>query len=128
MEKHAHSQGNIQRFRAQGVGRLLVKFDETRGLRVCVVSNGLALVKLEKSGGINLAKLALRGPKPPFEGDCGRFSRQNGWTITEQLVRSVELSVYFDTDLETNGTIVYGRLGSLHQCPRSYFTSNRLKH
>jgi hypothetical protein len=47
--------------------RFLIKLDETSGLGVSVVSNRLALVKLKESGGINLAKLALRWPEFPLE-------------------------------------------------------------
>jgi hypothetical protein len=42
--------------------RFLVKLDETRGLGVCLVGYGLALVKLKESGRIDLAQLALRWP------------------------------------------------------------------
>lgn len=49
------------------MGRLLIKLDETSGLGVSIVSNRLALVELKESGGVNLAKLALRRPELPFE-------------------------------------------------------------
>jgi hypothetical protein len=37
------------------MGRFLVKLDETRGLGVRFVGDGLALVELKESGGINLS-------------------------------------------------------------------------
>jgi len=92
------------------VGRFLVQFHEACGFRVRLVSDGLAFVKLKEGCGIELAKLALCRPEFPFEGDCGRLWRKNGWTVAEELVLSVELSVYLDADFETDCAIIYGRL------------------
>jgi hypothetical protein len=55
MEKHTHRQGDVERFRIQGVRWFLVKLDETRSLRVRLIGDDLAFVELEKCGGINLS-------------------------------------------------------------------------
>jgi len=54
VEKHTHGKGDIQRFRIQWVGRFLIQLYETSSFRVGIVSDGLALVKLEEGSGINL--------------------------------------------------------------------------
>jgi hypothetical protein len=54
MQKHAHSQGDIQCIRIQRVGRLLIQLDQARGFWVRFVADGLTLVELEESGRINL--------------------------------------------------------------------------
>jgi hypothetical protein len=63
-------------------------------------------VKLEKSGGIDLAKLALGRPKLPLESDCWRFCRKNRGTAAEELVFSINLSMYLDSYLESDDSII----------------------
>jgi hypothetical protein len=55
MEKHTHRQDDVKCFQIQEVRRFLVKFDETGGLMIRLIGDGLALVELEKCGGINLS-------------------------------------------------------------------------
>lgn len=97
------------------MGGLFVKLDEASCFRVCFVGNLFSFVKLEQSRWVQLAQLALSGPKPSDERDSGRLGGEECGTMTEEFVAGVELPVDFEPDLQAYGRIVCWRLRCLHQ-------------
>ncbi len=58
-------------------------------------------MKFEEYCGVYLAKFALRRSKPTLNDQSRRLGRKNGWTITKQLVASVQLPMDLKADPES---------------------------
>ena len=108
---------------------LFVQLDQIGGFWVRLVFDRAAFVKFEEYRWIYLAKFALGRSKPTLNRQSRRFGRENGWTITKQLVDSVKLPMDLKADPESQRIVVEWRLCSLHNWgPRSNLSRHRLQH
>jgi hypothetical protein len=89
IEQGSNCQSDIDRLLVETVRRFLVQLDQVRGFRVCLVFDRAALVEFEEYRWVYLAQLALGRSKPTLNYQRRRLGRENGWTITKQLVAGV---------------------------------------